>query len=265
MSYQKREQPKPPGAFEKPRPLVGTAVKTKDKNDKEMLVFRVSGYRDPFYAFRTEEKILPSGKKSFRATSFHIIQFSENEEPKIVGAVWERDSASRQKQKETEPNLPPDRMRLRIDGDLQNYMAYESPDFIALNAKNEVAARVWKKEKDNGIMLSVSFSEKDKRGFVYPKPGQVAEIFGFENDEKVTVGRAVFDDTGELKTIDYKDAELTIVASPGFFILPTKQRRPKEADKQQQEAVKELRDDNYNVAEELRTKASIPKRKTLAL
>lgn len=230
-----RPQAPPKGPFDDPRELVGKVEKHVDRNGKDMLKIQIDGYDKAFFAFATAEKILPSGKKSFRATSYHIIEFIEGCEPRLCGAVWTRDSAQRQKDRQTNPDLPPDRMRIRLDGDLQNYMAYEAPDAVLI-ANEQLLGRLWKSQTATSKKPVIKIHLSGKRGISYqiwPKqngPSTVTEIKKQDNDYlRTDAGTAVFTD-GRLETVEISGKTYTLVETAGFIVLKTKARQPKTRD-----------------------------------
>jgi len=225
------EKPKNPGPFEKPRALSGGLERLTDKSGKPMIKITLDAYEKPFFAFATAPKVLPSGKTSFRTTSYHIITFDEDGAATMAGAVWERYSATQDLRRKEDPSLQPDKYRIRLDGDLQNYMAYEAPSKILLNAKDEIVGRVWKKDNtDENTQLTVSIAGKEGRYFIFDSAEGIKPLVKYTDNKAVEVGQVKFSAAKDLETLTLDSVTLIAKTPPPFVVLNANKRRPKRFD-----------------------------------
>lgn len=219
-------KPKPKGPFDDPRELIGSVERSQDSRGKEMLKITLANYQETFFAFRTMEKILSNGKKSWKGTSYHIIRFVEGEEPKLIGAVWERDGAANAEKRKADPMIAYDRLRIRIDGDTQNYMAYASPD-LALVKNQQLAGRAWYGTWKNGSpKISMKFGADDMIFSSVIKSGSLSARRYGEDTESAKI---TFIDSKPVN-VTMKGETYDVITPSSFIILPANIRTVKNRD-----------------------------------
>jgi hypothetical protein len=240
------------GPFEQPRLFSGSLSFSTDRSGRKMVIISLNNYDQPFYAFETKEKILPSGKKSFRTTSFHILEFPDSEpgeaqaekEAITRGAIWARDSAQRAKERLENPEVSADKYRIRIDGDLQNYMAYESPSYLLMLEDKMIHYRVWESISKNGTAMLKFRPMNDKREtlIAYLKAGSTeSAILRYAEDGTTTkVGSVDLSEYGTPALVHFGTETFRPIRPSGMMILPTHQRKAKTLDQQRLQAAEDL-------------------------